>query len=225
MNNFEKIYTEIDYRSVGERIKSIRGLKSQEEFGKELGLSQVDISRIERGEVKPTPELLYNICINYGKGFPWILTGKEEPCVAEPIVPYGDFVFVPHVSGRIGAGGGLVADNTIEMRIAFRREWIQQKGSPQNMSLIRVAGDSMEPTLRSGDIVLIDHDRNYVDPHGGIYAIVMDDEIVLKRLQVLYPAKKIKVISDNPRYEPSEIEVEQIKINGKVIWFGREIER
>jgi phage repressor protein C with HTH and peptisase S24 domain len=48
---------------------------------------------------------------------------------------------------------------------------------------------------------------------------------VLKRLQVLYPAKKIKVISDNSRYEPSEIEPDQIKINGKVIWFGRELER
>jgi len=111
------------------------------------------------------------------------------------------------------------------MRVAFRRDWIQRKGSPQNMSLIRVAGDSMEPTLQSGDIVLIDHGRNYVDPHGGIYAIVMDDQIVLKRLQVLYPARKIKLTSDNSRYEPSEIEPEQIKINGKVIWFGRELER
>jgi phage repressor protein C with HTH and peptisase S24 domain len=45
------------------------------------------------------------------------------------------------------------------------------------------------------------------------------------RLQVLYPARKIKVISDNSRYEPSEIEADQIKINGKVIWFGREVER
>jgi phage repressor protein C with HTH and peptisase S24 domain len=136
-----------------------------------------------------------------------------------------EFVSIPRVSGRISAGGGLIPDNAIEMRIAFRRDWIQRKGSSQNMSLIRVAGDSMEPTLQSGDVVLIDHGRNYVDPHGGIYAIVMDDEIVLKRLQIIYPTRKIKVISDNLRYEPSEIEPDQIKINGKVIWCGREIER
>jgi SOS-response transcriptional repressor LexA len=61
--------------------------------------------------------------------------------------------------------------------------------------------------------------------HGGICAIMMNDEIVLKRLQVLYPAGMIKLISDNSRYEPSEIEPDQIKINGKVIWFGRELER
>ncbi len=49
------------------------------------------------------------------------------------------------------------------------------------MSLIRVIGDSMEPTLGSGDIVLIDHSpRNYVDPHGGIDAIVVREEIMLK---------------------------------------------
>jgi phage repressor protein C with HTH and peptisase S24 domain len=95
------------------------------------------------------------------------------PCVTEPAAPYGVFIFISQVSGHISAGGGLIPDNMVEMRIAFRRDWIQRKGSPENMSLIRVAGDSMEPTLHSGDIVLIDHSRDYVDPHGGIYAIVM----------------------------------------------------
>ncbi len=62
----------------------------------------------------------------------------------------------------------LTFDNTVEMQIAFRRDWIHQKGCPQKMSLIRVIGVSMKPTLESGGIVLIDHGRDYVDPHGGI---------------------------------------------------------
>lgn len=93
------------------------------------------------------------------------------------------------------------------------------------MILIRVIGDSMEPTLESGDIVLIDHSQNYVDPHGGIYAIVVQEEIMLKRLQVLYPSGNVKIISDNLRYQPVEIEPDLLKINGKVIRFGRELER
>ena len=225
MNNFKNNYTEIDYEEVGKRIKSLRGAKSQEDFAKEFGVSQVDISRFERGEIKPTTEILYNICLIYGKDLVWLLIGKDQ-VLREPVIPYEqEFVFIPEVSGKIGAGGGLIPDNTVEMRIAFRHDWIHRKGSPQNMSLIRVVGDSMEPTLESGDIVLIDHSRNYVDLHGGIYAIVVQEEIMLKRLQVLYPSEKIRVISDNSKYQPVEVEPDLLKINGKVIWFGREIER
>jgi len=136
-----------------------------------------------------------------------------------------EFVYVPVVSGRISAGGGLIPDTSIELRLAFRRDWIQRHGDPRNMSLIRVSGDSMEPTLYSGDIVLVDHNRNYIDPQGGIYAIAMDDIIMIKRLQMIYPSKKIRVISDNPKYETFEIDPENIIINGKVIWFAREIEK
>jgi phage repressor protein C with HTH and peptisase S24 domain len=48
---------------------------------------------------------------------------------------------------------------------------------------------------------------------------------MIERLHLLYPSKKVKLISNNQKYEPIETEADQIHINGKVIWFGREIER
>jgi phage repressor protein C with HTH and peptisase S24 domain len=71
----------------------------------------------------------------------------------------------------------------VDIKIAFRRDWIKKKGSPGNMSLIKVSGDSMQSTLLSGDIVLVDHGHNYIDPQGGIYAIAVDGEIMIKRVQ------------------------------------------
>ncbi len=136
-----------------------------------------------------------------------------------------EFVFIPHVAGRIAAGGGLIPDNKIQMRVAFRRDWIQRKGNPQKMSLIKVSGDSMADTLRAGDIVLVDHSRNYLGTEEGIYAITLDDEIRIKRLQAVAGRGKIKVISDNKRYEPFEVDAEKVTINGKVIWFARDLER
>ncbi|TAN40765.1 MAG: hypothetical protein EPN22_16840 [Nitrospirae bacterium] len=144
---------------------------------------------------------------------------------AAPQKNISNFVFVPIVSGEISAGGGLLPNNNIEMRVAFRRDWIQRRGDPNNMSLIRVSGDSMEPTLMSGDLVLIDHNRNFIDPQGGIYAIAMNGTIMIKRLQAIYPSKTVRVISDNAKYSYLEAESDQLTINGKVIWFGREIER
>ncbi len=134
------------------------------------------------------------------------------------------FVLISQVNGRISAGAGLLPDDSVDIKIAFRRDWIKKKGNPENMSLIKVPGDSMQPTLLSGDIALVDHGHNYIDPQGGIYAIAVDGEIMIKRVQPI-PGGKILVISDNKNYERLEMDSGQSHINGKVIWYARELER
>ncbi len=225
--------------NIGERVRFIReklGL-NQAALAAQIGLgSATVVSRYESNQRQPDIATLVKLAELARITVDELLTGEEvvispvpagfgDATTGENRHHYGEFVCVPQVNGSISAGGGLVADDSIEMRIAFRREWIQRRGDPQNMSLIRVSGDSMEPTLLSGDLVLIDHGRNFVDPQGGIYAIALDDSIMIKRLQVIYPAKTLKIISDNSRYEPLETVTDQVRINGKVIWFGREIER
>ncbi len=149
---------------------------------------------------------------------------EQEPC-PEPNLP-SEFVFIRQVRGKISAGGGLIPDNTIDLMAAFRKNWIKRKGGkPEDMSLIRVAGDSMEPTLLSGDLVLVDHSRNVITSQGGIYAISIDHEIMIKRVQVLHDQGKLRIISDNKQYPPQEVEAGKVAINGKVIWFAREMER
>jgi phage repressor protein C with HTH and peptisase S24 domain len=145
--------------------------------------------------------------------------------VAETAVEYGDFIFVPQMADRISAGGGVVHYNDVEVRVAFRKDWIRGKGDPENMSLIKVVGDSMEPSLLSGDLVLVDHGRTRVDPQGGIYAIAIDHEIMIKRIQPVHYMGTLKIISDNKKYGPIEADADCVNINGKVIWFARDIER
>ena len=135
----------------------------------------------------------------------------------------GRYVYVPQVSGKISAGMGRVPEEDEEVRVAFRREWIRRKGDARDMVLIKVAGDSMEPTLLAGDLVMVDRGRNYFDPQGGIYAIALDDIIMVKRIQIL--DDQVRIISDNKKYEVFEVPADRVKINGKVIWFARELER
>lgn len=219
----------------------VRELKSltQQQFAQYLGIAQGFLSEIERGKYEPRKPLLLAISYLYKINYDWLVTGKgekeeaEKPLILrEPETQYNEsstikdeFVYIPQMKGRKSAGGGSVLDTMIEIKIAFRRDWIQRKGNPENMSLIRATGDSMEPTLKSGDIVLIDHNRNEVDPHGGIYAIVVDGEVMIKRLQILYPSKKIKIINDNSKYESTDVDSAHLKISGKLIWYGRELER
>jgi len=83
----------------------------------------------------------------------------------------------------------------------------------------------MEPTLLAGDLVLVDHSRTTITPHGGIYAIAINHEIMIKRIQILFSQNKLRILSDNTLYEPIESDPDQVKINGKVIWSGREVEK
>ena len=48
---------------------------------------------------------------------------------------------------------------------------------------------------------------------------------MIKRLERIRGTQTVKIISDNKRCEPIELEAAKVKINGKVIWFGRELER
>lgn len=136
-----------------------------------------------------------------------------------------DFIYVPMMRGKISAGGGLVPDNAVDMTVAFQREWLNRKGDPLRMSVIRVQGDSMSPTLLAGDIVLVNHNVQSVTVNGGIYAIAFKDEIMIKRIEVVFPAGNFHVVSDNKEYRAFDADPSQVIINGKVVWYGRDLER
>lgn len=192
-------------------------------------------------------EVIENIVRRYNFNPSWLFKGEGEPfpgarkkypevCGERVSVFYNlrgsddndpseNFVFIKQVNGKISAGGGLEPDDSVDMRLAFRRDWFAKKGNPDNMSLIKVVGDSMYPTLLPGDLVLVDHSHKSISSQGGIYAISIDHEIMIKRVQLLFQEGKILVISDNKKYPAQEIDADKITINGKVIWYARDIER
>ena len=115
------------------------------------------------------------------------------------------------------------ADGTAPI-VAFNQHWIGKKGDPTNMRFVRITGDSMEPTLQPGDVVLVDQSKQ-LDPQGGIYAISVSGSLMIRRVQISYPSGELRIISDNPKYEASEVEADKVGIFGKVIWYSRELER
>lgn len=66
-----------DLKSVGSRIRSLRAGILQEEFASQLGISQAQLSKIERGRVAPTLEVLVALAARFGKSLDWIVTGKR----------------------------------------------------------------------------------------------------------------------------------------------------
>jgi transcriptional regulator with XRE-family HTH domain len=70
-------YVAIDYKELGAKFKHIRGSATQADFAKQFGITRAEVSKIERGEVRPTAELLYNICLKHHLSLEWMLSGHE----------------------------------------------------------------------------------------------------------------------------------------------------
>ena len=89
--------------------------------------------------------------------------------------------------------------------------------------MINVTGDSMEPTLRAGDVLLIDC-RVLRPDREGIYVVRINDAILVKRVQV-FPGGTIRFSSDNPVLQPFTVtpddESNAVTIIGRALWSGR----
>jgi phage repressor protein C with HTH and peptisase S24 domain len=85
------------------------------------------------------------------------------------------------------------------------------------LSVIEVEGDSMEPTLRDGDEILVDRAPRPL--RSGLHVIRLDDVLLVKRLEP-GPSGTLQVISDNPAYPRLERPRADIAILGRVVWKG-----
>ena len=85
----------------------------------------------------------------------------------------------------------------------------------KNIEAINVTGDSMEPTLNSGNIIFLDKTK-YDLSKDGIYAFVNENGLFVKRIQKRIDGK-LDVISDNKEYPMQIVKKEEINILGKIV--------
>ncbi len=219
-----------------ERLKKIIGHEKPFAWAKRIGIPAPTFNRIWKSGGQLKSDHLKLIAEKTGISLHWLITGEgpmyveqynileKAQFVREKPAEYDaeKYVKIPVISGAISAGTGIIPENMIESYCMFKREWILRKGDPKQMSLIRVRGDSMAPTLLEGDIVLINHAvREIYD--GYIYAINIDEEVIIKRIFKNLSTNKIKIKSDNPDYEIFVIEKERVNINGLAVWYAREL--
>ena len=67
----------VNLGAIGARIRELRGELFQEELAAYLGISQGQLSKIERGKLGPTAEILVRLAERFGKSADWILTGRS----------------------------------------------------------------------------------------------------------------------------------------------------
>jgi transcriptional regulator with XRE-family HTH domain len=67
----------VDWKAVGRRLRELRGFDAkQADFAKELGISQAQLSRYEKGKSEMGAEVVLRIARKFGKSMEWMLTGE-----------------------------------------------------------------------------------------------------------------------------------------------------
>jgi phage repressor protein C with HTH and peptisase S24 domain len=160
----------------------------------------------------------------------WLFHGLGDVEGESPFVENPDDVYVaiPSVAVTASMGGGNVIEDAVEngKPYHFQRAWIKEglKADPAALRILHVEGDSMQPTLHGGDIVLVDMARKTTTPPG-IFVLFDGMGLVAKRLEHIPNSDPpaVRIVSDNPLYTAYERTADEISIVGRIRWFAREI--
>lgn len=215
-----------------QRIMDAAGAKSDSDLARALGIQPPSVAAARKREQVPSG-WVEQVAERFGVSADWLLfgdsrgaTGGEAYTPGQGHVCDVDMIYVPLVEAQLSAGtGSFVTGELSDKRYGFRSDFLTRKGQISQMVLMRVEGDSMEPEIHHGDVVLIDQSQTQPRP-GAMFAIGVEDLVYIKMVDS--KPGKIVLKSLNPAYEPLEIDArgdlaDGIRIIGKAIWLGREM--
>lgn len=210
--------------------------------------SQPKLGQLETGETQQ-PRYIFELASALGVTVDW-LRGVETdlhlvssdahsvPCGEESRPGTGARSCVPEVDVRGGMGGGGIAipvnrtdewgnttvSDDIKAQWEIPPDYLRHelRVEAAEARIIEVQGDSMEPTLRPGDRVMVNTgDRRPSPP--GVFAVWDGFGVVVKRIEPIPNSDPptLRLISDNDHHGVYERTMEEVNIIGRVVWFSR----
>ncbi|SDR16055.1 S24 family peptidase [Pseudovibrio sp. Tun.PSC04-5.I4] len=213
---------------LGRRIEEIVGkYQTKSEAAEIAGVSVEQLNKWISGKVKVPVEGVHSLAAGMDIDLSWVFTGVQA-LTSKPkanVTLKSDFTIIPRVNVHLAAGSGTLNGDTIENLedIPFTKSFLGGKlgrTSTDGLIILTADGDSMDPLIADGDLVMVDKKRNTLSD--GVYAFVYGG---LARVKYLRPTLQgdIEVISQNPIHKDELLkrsELEDFHIIGKVVWCG-----
>lgn len=184
--------------------------KQQKEIAADLGISPTTFNTWCVGKIMPRMGKVQAIADYFGIGKSDLIDDKSNL--------YGKKTrkgIVINVLGQVAAGIPIEAIEDI----IDTEEITEEMAKTGNFFGLKIRGDSMEPRMCEGDVVIV---RQQNDAESGdiVIATVNGDTATCKCLRKYRDG--IELVSNNPSYEPmffsnKEIENKPVKIIGKVV--------
>lgn len=135
-----------------------------------------------------------------------------------------NLVRLPVYDVSASAGLGVLVGPEVQLgALAFDPAFLRDRGAaPDQCSIITASGDSMQPSIPDGSLLVVDHSQTDVK-NGHIMVINVGDDLLVKRIRRRLDGM-IELISDNPAYPPETIgrdTIQQLRVVGRVVYFCR----
>lgn len=175
------------------------------EIEEKLGLARGWMDNLPISEQEPVH--------NVGSGI-----GRQED------QPFAGNVRFPVLELAASAGPGREpADYAAVLgHIDLAEQWARKRLGDRldRIRALPVKGDSMSPTINDGDLAFVDTGCNHFEGEG-VYVLVFNHALLIKRLTADFAARRIKVVSDNKQHESQLASEDELTICGRVrMWMS-----
>lgn len=216
----KKSSTSLNQR-IGKKLKIFRKKNgwSLEELSKRVSIFPQVLQNYENGNWPIYPDILNDLAeimnipphefLKQGDKFtaqvPELNIFQSQNIAGGPKIKAEDYVSIPLTNSSIAAGQPIIQENNIEDYVLLH---IRAAGKRKNLVASKVDGDSMEPMLHSGDIVVIDRDDKKILKNR-IFAIYYEEGLTAKYvecqknlliLRPINPTSQVEIINliENP---------------------------
>ncbi len=204
-------------KKIAKKIKNLREQKgfSVKKLAQKIDIPELSLEFYEKGTWSFSTELINKICTSLGTSIQNILTDDKPeservlpqlkvynsyPDQRGPAINQEDYISIPLTDSSIAAGQPIIQHENIEDYVLLHT---RATGRRNNLVASRVEGDSMEPTLHSGDIVIIDRNDKTIEKNQ-MYAIFHENGLTAKYVEVgksflilrpLNPSAQIQIVN------------------------------
>lgn len=215
----------------GERIVAALNGRTMKWLSDLTGISTSMLSDYGRGKT-PGADKALAIADALGVDLTWLLTGQgiayleDESGLEDRRAGFrgktieldDDVVEISEIDLRYGLGGTYLDNPVSSEKRKFSREWLRQftHTPPEHLFWTVGDGDSMEPTIRSGEVVLVDTSQTTPRMAEGIWAMAMGEIGMIKRLHFAGKGR-IELLSDNKVIPPIVVGEDELHVVGRVV--------
>lgn len=222
MSSAKSNKSEVVLGRLREAVNALGLNKSQ--LAAKIGYSKGQVGWILEGKTPLSDRFIRVFCLECNISESWIRYGVGDMggnLVRD--IDYGndEFVNVPRYEIAASAGGGAVVHSEqIVDYLAFRADWVRSSlgVNPDRLAVISVIGDSMEPYLTDGDLILIDLSCTRIESDA-IYIIQAGGALLVKRVQRRLDGAVV-VRGDNEKYAPEIYladQVDSLSVIGRLV--------
>lgn len=189
-------------------LKKLRESKKKTltQMSQEIGIGRGTINNYEVGRTEPNIANLEKLSNYFGVSIDKLLGIKDEETEIQPIDSWKNIPII----GNIACGSPILANENIDGFQAIPSNLVPQ----DNVFGLKCKGDSMEPTIKNGALVII-HQQPTIEDNE-IAVVLINDSATLKRVK--HVDNTILLLPDNQKYSPIVLnENDDNRILGKMI--------